>query len=330
MTTTAFVLSGGGSLGAVQVGMLLALAERGEHPDFLVGTSVGALNAAFLAGRGVTPESVADLRDAWLGVRRRDVFPLDVRHLVGALVGRRPALCGNWRLRALIGRHLPIENLEDAAVPVHVVATDIRSGEEVLLSTGDAVTAVLASAAIPGVFPVVEREGLPLVDGGVADNAAVSQAVALGADRVVVLPGGFACALARPPSTALATALHALTLLIEQRLVVEVAHLSGSVAIEVIPPLCPLSVAAVDFSHTAEIIERARRATEGWLDAGGPSRPHQERYLSLHHHGGHRAPATAPGALGEPRPRRCGRARARRRAPFRGACGDASESADPA
>jgi NTE family protein len=271
--------------------MLEALVARGETPDLLVGTSVGALNAVFLAQRGVTPESVAALRDAWLRVRRRHVFPLDARHIAGAVVGRRPALCPNGALRALIAGHLVAERLEDAVVPVHVVATDIRSGEEVLLSSGDAVTAVLASAAIPGVFPVVEREGLPLVDGGVADNAAVSQAVALGADRVVVLPGGFACALARPPSTALATAMHALTLLIEQRLVVEVAHLADAARIEVIPPLCPLSVAAVDFTHTAELIARARRATEGWLDANGPARPHQERYLSLHHHGppaGHR------------------------------------------
>jgi NTE family protein len=291
--TTAFVLSGGGSLGAVQVGMLEALVARGERPDLLIGTSVGALNAAFLAGRGTDPAAVAALREVWLQVRRRDVFPLDPRRFALAVAGRRSSLCSNGPLRELVARNLTFERLEEAAVPVHVVATDIRSGEEVLLSAGDAVSAVLASAAVPGVFPVVEREGLPLVDGGVADNAAVSQAVALGADRVVVLPSGVACALPRPPSTALATAMHALTLVIEQRLVFEVRHLAASVAIEVIPPLCPLSVSAVDFSHTAELIERARQSTEGWLGAGGPSRPGQERYLSLHHHGG-RSPERVP------------------------------------
>ena len=83
-----------------------------------------------------------------------------------------------------------------------------------LLSTGDAVSAVLASATIPGILPAVSRDGVTLVDGGVANNAALFQAVALGADEVYVLPAGFACALQRPPSTALAAAVQALTLLI--------------------------------------------------------------------------------------------------------------------
>jgi NTE family protein len=282
--TTAFVLSGGGSLGAVQVGMLRALAERDVHPDLLIGTSAGAVNAAFLAGHGSGTAALDTLAGIWRGLRRQDVFPFaPLRHLL-AVAGARPSLCSNHNLRRLIETHLPYRELEDATIPVHIVTTDLLSGREVLLSTGDAVSAVLASAAIPGVLPAVEREGLTLVDGGVADNAALSQAVALGAEEIYVLPAGFACALPGPPGSALGAAVQALTLLIEQRLVMEVAQFAGRAQLKVLPPLCPLAVSSADFRHAAELIERAHGATGRWLDSGGPSLPAPERFLSLHHH----------------------------------------------
>lgn len=202
--------------------MLQALAEGDVRPDLLIGASAGAINAAYVAGHGTGAKALEVLANTWRGLRRQKVFPFDpLRHLL-ALAGSRPSRCANRNLRRLIEDHLPYRNLEDAATPVHIVTTNLLSGEEVLLSTGDALGAVLASAAIPAVLPAIEREGLTLVDGGVADNAALSQAVALGADEIYVLPAGFACALQRPPTSALAAAVQALTLLIEQRLVMEV------------------------------------------------------------------------------------------------------------
>ncbi|MGH9084262.1 MAG: patatin-like phospholipase family protein [Acidimicrobiales bacterium] len=282
--TTAFVLSGGGSLGAVQVGMLQALAARGVAPDLLVGTSAGALNAGYVAGHGLTSSSLDDLAAIWTGLRRRDVFPLHAGRLAAAAVGRAPSLCANEPLRRLIERNVGLDRIEDATIPLHVVATDVRNGDEVVLSAGDATDAILASAAIPAVFPAVRVGDRHLVDGGVADNAAVSQAVALGADVVYVLPTGYACALPAPPATPLSSAMHALTLLIEQRLVLEVAHLAERVDIRVLPPLCPLSVSSTDFGQAALLIERSRTATARWLDQDGPSLAHPERFLSLHHH----------------------------------------------
>jgi NTE family protein len=281
---TAFVLSGGGSLGAVQVGMLQALAARGVEPDLLIGTSAGALNAGFVAGHGARPPALDELAAVWAGLRRRDVFPLLPARLGAAAVGRAPSLCPNGSLRRLIDQHIAFDKLEDAAIGLHVVTTDVRSGEEVVLSTGDPVEAILASAAIPAVFPSVRIEGRDLIDGGIADNAAVSQAVALGADVVYVLPTGYACALEDAPSSPLSSALHALTLLIEQRLIIEVAHFAERSDIRVIPPLCPLSVSSTDFRHGALLVERARVATERWLDEGGPRLAHPERFLSLHRH----------------------------------------------
>jgi len=281
---TAFVLSGGGSLGAVQVGMLQALAARGVEPDLLIGTSAGALNAGFVAGHGTSASALDELAAIWAGLRRRDLFPLLPARLGAAAVGRAPSLCPNGSLRRLIDQHLVFDKLEDAAIPLHVVATDVRSGEEVVLSAGDPVDAILASAAIPAVFPSVRIDGRDLIDGGVADNAAVSHAVALGADVVYVLPTGYACALDDAPSSPLSSALHALTLLIEQRLILEVAHFAEHTDIRVLPPLCPLSVGSTDFRHGALLVERARIATERWLDEGGPRVAHPERFLSLHRH----------------------------------------------
>ncbi|MEO5724267.1 MAG: patatin-like phospholipase family protein [Ilumatobacteraceae bacterium] len=282
--TVAFVLSGGGSLGAVQVGMLQALSERDISPDLLIGTSAGAINAAYVAGHGTERRALHRLELIWQGLRRRDVFPFDPLRYVLALTGSRPALCSNRNLRQLIEAHLPYRDLEDAAIPIHIVTTDLLSGREVLLSTGDAVSAVLASATIPGILPAVQREGLTLVDGGVTDNTAISQAITLGADEIYILPAGVACALQSPPSSALGAAVQALTLLIEQRLIVDTAHFSGKAELKVMPPLCPLAVSSVDFSQAALLIERARIATGDWLDSGGPSLPEQERFLSLHHH----------------------------------------------
>jgi len=294
--TTAFVLSGGGSLGAVQVGMLRALAERHVEPDLLVGASAGALNAAFVAGRGFTPETLDELTEIWCSLRRQDVFAFAPHRQLLALAGARPSLCAPDGLRRLITRHVEYPRLEDAVLPVHVVATDVLSGREVVLSTGDPVPAVLASAAIPGVFPTVTVDGRALFDGGVADNTPISQAVALGADRIYVLPAGVACALPSPPRSAVATAVHALTLLIEQRLMLEVAAYQGEVELIVLPPLCPLSVASIDFRSARSLIERAETATSRWLEAGNHRLRHPERFLALHQHP-RSAPPTQDAAL---------------------------------
>jgi NTE family protein len=183
---TAFVLSGGASLGAIQVGMTRALYERGIVPDLLVGTSAGALNAAFLAVRPPTVATTQELAAVWRALHRDDVFPIDVRTLVGGLANRRDHLVSDRGVRRLARRHLLIERLEDSPVPLHLVAYDALAGEELRLSEGPALDALLASSAIPGVLPPVEWGERLLVDGGVVDNTPISHAIELGADRVYV------------------------------------------------------------------------------------------------------------------------------------------------
>jgi NTE family protein len=265
---TAFVLAGGGSLGAVQVGMLKALTRLGVVPDFVVGASVGAINGAYFA---MEPDAqgVARLERVWLRLRRSSVFPVSAASGILAIFGRRDHLVTPALLRALIESELPRQRLEDARIPCYVVATDVLTGAEVALASGSAVTALLASAAIPAVFPVVSINGHHLMDGGVSNNTPISTAVDLGATRVVVLPTGMSCALTGPPRGAVALALHALNLLVMRQLLKDIERFSSRLELVVLPPLCPLTTNAYDFSHTPELIHRAEAATRLWLKKNG-------------------------------------------------------------
>jgi len=280
--TTAFVLSGGGSLGAVQVGMMLALAERAIVPDLLVGTSVGALNAAYLAG-DPSHSGARRLGELWSSLRRRDVFPLRGTAALRALAGRRDHLLDDAPLRRLVAAHVPYSRLEHAPWPVAVVTTDVTTGMEVVLAEGDTVDAVVASASLPGVFPPVQVGDHVLTDGGVVNHTPITVALELGADRVVVLPTGYACALAQPPRSALGMVVHAFTLATQRRLIDDVRRLQDSVDLQVVPPLCPVAISPVDFSRSPELIDRARRATRRWLDTDRGA--DQSRDLQFHRHG---------------------------------------------
>ena len=123
-----------------------------------------------------------------------------------------------------------------------------------------------------------------LVDGAIATRAGVSHAIELGATRVVVLPAGVPCAIAAPPRSAIGVAVHALSLLIEQQLVIEVDMEVEGVTIGLLPPLCPLTISSADFDHAAELVERGRTSSEAWIADGGLARARPSRYLSLHHH----------------------------------------------
>ena len=181
---TAFVLAGGAALGALQAGMIHALYERGIAPDLLIGTSAGALNAAFPASRPATTATAHELAALWRGLRRGDILPLRPATLLSGLAGRRDHLIPDHALRALAARHLHFQRLEQAAIPLHLVAFDLLAGTEVRLSHGPLADAVLAAAAIPGVLPPVRWRGRLLVDGGIADNTPVWHAAAPGARRV--------------------------------------------------------------------------------------------------------------------------------------------------
>jgi NTE family protein len=267
----AFVLSGGASLGAIQVGMLRALYEREIAPELIVGTSAGAVNGAFIASRPPTVQTAESLARIWRSLRTFQVFPPNPATALLALLGRRDHLIPNDGLRALLSAHQQFERLEDAPIPLHVIATDIRSGLERRLSQGDAQAAVLASTAIPGIYPPVRFDGFDLVDGGVANNTPISHAAELGASRIYVLPTGITCELPTPPRGAIPMLVHAITLLTNQRLVQDIEDFSHKAELIVLPPPCPLAVLPSDFSHAEELIEQAYELASTALDHPDPA-----------------------------------------------------------
>jgi NTE family protein len=264
---TAFVFAGGGSFGAIQVGMMHSLAAHGISADMVVGSSVGALNGAYYAG-DPTLEGVLQLETIWRGLQRRDVFPMTWRTLLG-FIWRRDFLISHDGIRKLIDDHIPYRNLEDAKLPVHIVTTDFISGDSVVLSEGSTSDAIVASTAIPGAFAPVRYKDYYLADGAISSNTPVRVAVKKGARRLIILPTGYACAEHTPPSGALANALHALTLLIARQLVSELDGLDPGIEYYVVPPLCPLIGSPYDFTRTADHIERAIQSTDAWLAQSG-------------------------------------------------------------
>jgi NTE family protein len=264
---TAFVLAGGGSFGAIQVGMMHSLAAHGISADMVVGSSVGALNGAYYAG-DPTLKGVLQLETIWRGLQRHDVFPITWRTLLGFVL-RRDFLIPHDGIEKLIDDHLPYRDLQDAKLPVYIVTTDIVSGNSVVLSEGPAAQAIIASTAIPGAFAPVRYKDFYLADGAISSNTPVKVAVANGAQRLIILPTGYACATHTPPSGAVANALHALTLLIARQLVSELEGLDPAIEYVVVPPLCPLVGSPYDFTRTADHIERAIRSTDSWIEQNG-------------------------------------------------------------
>ncbi len=268
---TAFVLSGGASLGAMQAGMLQGLYERGVVADALVATSAGALNAAFVASRPQTPQTARELADVWRDLRREDVLPLHMPTILGALRSRGDHLVPCEPLRRLVARHMQIPRLEDARVPLHLVALDLLGGDEVRLSQGPALDAVLAAAAVPGLLPPVPWGDRLLVDGGVVNNTPISHAVELGAERIFVLPASDPDerGLATRPSGPLDAAVHACRLLVGARLQADLVRYAGEAELIVLRAANRTRVQPNDFDQADLLIAEGLRAARRQFDTLG-------------------------------------------------------------
>jgi NTE family protein len=179
-------LAGGGSRGAVQVGMLAELVDRGIRADRVYGASVGAVNAAAYAA-DPTGDGVKRLEDVWVHLRPDDIFPKARVHGPWLFFQQRPAVYSNQGLRQVLERGLDVERIEDCVIPLEIVATSLTDGGERWFSAGPIVERVLASAAIPGIFPPVDVDGELFIDGGVVNNVPISRAVAGGATTVYLL-----------------------------------------------------------------------------------------------------------------------------------------------
>jgi NTE family protein len=262
---TAFVLAGGGSRGAVQVGMLAELTRRGIVADRVYGASVGAVNGAAYAS-DPTPAGVEHLEEVWRGLSGNDVFPRGRMDGPWMFFQQRPAVHPNTGLRSIIEAGISYERIEDAALPFEVVTTSLTDGAERWITRGPAVDAVLASAAIPAIFPPVVIDGDSLVDGGVVNNVPISRAIDGGATRIYVLlcgPLRYVPREARRPVEAVFTAFF---VAIHARFVRELSQLPPGVEVVVFSGGGEPASAYRDFSGTAELIEQGRAEVAATLD----------------------------------------------------------------
>lgn len=269
--TTAWILPGGASLGAIQVGQAAALLAAGVTPDVVVGTSAGALNAAWLAA-DPTPGGTEDLRRLWLGLRRREIFPLRPVTAALGVLGRRDHLVPSTGLTRWLEEHLPYRRLEEARIPVTVTATDLATGQVVHLSKGPAIPALVASCAIPGLFPPVRLGGRTLVDGGLTVEAPIESAIAAGADRIYVMPtqGDMPTT---PPRGAGAVALRSLNLLLGTARHAALEPWADRADIWVVPAPSTEGCSPFHFRHGARLIAEAEALTAAWLPSAGPLAP---------------------------------------------------------
>jgi len=279
----AFVFSGGSSFGSMEVGMLKALIEYGVTADFVVGTSVGALNATYYAYHP-NIKGVQKLEEIWNSIKSKDIFPISPLKSMLRIVKGKNFLIDSSGLEQLLAKILPCKNLEDTKIPVHVVATDILTGEEVVFSSGEAVQRLLASAAIPVTYPSVEIGDHVLVDGGVLNNTPISTAIRFGATKVIVLPTGYTCDRREEPSSLIETVLTSYSYMQHQKLATDIEFYKEKAKLKVIPPLCPITVSPKDFSKSKELIKRAYESTQEWLKNGNLESDAVPQLMKFHEH----------------------------------------------
>ncbi|GAA0502128.1 hypothetical patatin-like protein [Paractinoplanes deccanensis] len=256
----AVAVGGGGVLGAAHAGVGYALEQRGFVPDLIVGTSVGALTGAIAAAH---PDSAAPwLEDVWTRLRRRDVFPI-------GYPSSRAGICADRGLRRLIGRAGLPPVIEELPIPFTAVAMDLVTGDEVLLDRGDLESALVASAAIPGVFPPVTRGGRTLVDGGVIAYVPVRAALRAGAASVVVLsigPESGPSPSAGPAPRATAVAARAGVLLFRHQIERDLREVARHVPTVVLPTGIEQWPPPWDFGHARRLIRTASATAGRFLD----------------------------------------------------------------
>jgi NTE family protein len=274
--TIAFVLGGGGHLGANEVGMLHALLERDITPDLIVGTSVGALNGVAIAA-DPSLETVAKLRQAWLALGKERVFASPFGG-AGNLVRKGTHLHSDKNLRRLIERLLPVERFEELKVPFQCVAASVERAAEHWFSEGPIVQAILASSAVPGLLPPVEIDGEHFLDGGLVNSIPIERAIQLGANEVYILQVGRIEQPLAVPKNLLQVATVAFEIGRRHRFARDMASLPEGVVGHVLPTGEENTLTGLgqlryrDFTHVVQRMEAAHRASAQYLDrlAGSP------------------------------------------------------------
>jgi NTE family protein len=230
----AFVLGGGGILGAHEVGMLQALAECSIRPDVILGTSIGAVNGAMFAA-DPTPGGVAQLGRLWGESNLMQTSAGGLLRRVSTLVRTGTHLQALDEIRLRLVAALPVERVEELEVPFQCVAASIERAAEHWFTEGDLADVVLASCAVPGVLPPVAIGDEHFIDGGIVNSIPVDRAVALGAKTVYVLQVGRLERPLQPPRWPWEVGLVAFEVARRHRFSSDLVSLAGKVELHVLP-----------------------------------------------------------------------------------------------
>ena len=265
----AFVLGGGGHLGAHEVGMLRALLEHGVRPDLVLGTSIGAINGAAVAVEP-TPATVERLTEMWWGIERSDTFDGGVLGRLGTLARTRTHLHDNEPLRNMLERSLPVSRIEDLAVDFQCVAASIETASEHWFTEGPLVDAVMASSAVPGILPPYVIDGKHFLDGGIVNSIPVGRAVQLGASTVFVLHVGRLDRPLEPPRWPWEVGLVAFEIARRHRYIGDLKALPAEVTVHELPtgqvdPPRYTDISQFRYRDTSRIRDRIARAYEASL-----------------------------------------------------------------
>ena len=260
----AFVLGGGGSLGAVQVGMLQALTERRIAPDLVFGASVGSLNGAVIAS---DPTGAANrLSHSWPTITRDRVFPGGLLAQARTLQRSKNHLFPNTGLAQLVTELLgATTTFGDLALPFAAVTTDMATATPYIIGSGPVLPALLASAAIPGIFPPVVHDGRRLCDGGLVANVPLRQALMAGAQSIVVLDCTFPGHLLPPPDSLAETLLYTAMVSIRSQAVLEAPFVAADVPVVYLPGPAACRCSPFSFNSTGLLIEGAYEASRSFL-----------------------------------------------------------------
>lgn len=276
--TTAFVLSGGGNQGVSQVGMLRALLERQIVPDVVIGTSAGALNGAAIA-TSPTLEKVEELERVWCDLTGDAVFPGGTLKRVWNVLRRDDHLIPNDGLAEVITRAAPARTFAETEVPLRVVAADLVTGDEVVYVNGDLHPVLLASAALPGIFPPVELHGRTLVDGAVVNLVPISHALAGPVQRIFVLDVSDPLGSERPIRSPLDVVIRAFAISRDLRFELELQWVPKEIEVVVLPPPAD-NRDFFDFSDGERLIDDAYQQAIAAIDdlAVSPGRQRKPRW----------------------------------------------------
>lgn len=267
---TVFVLGGGGNLGAVQVGMLKAVLQRGIVPDILLGCSVGAINAAAIAGQP-DMDGIALLEDVWSSLPRDAMGAKGRLSSVRALAHRGMAMGTNEPLRRMIEDRILFSTFEEATVPMQVVATSLRTGRERWFTHGPVLDPILASAALPGVLPPVAIDDDLFIDGGVVDNVPVRRALSLHPKRVVVFHVGNFSRTRPDPRRPIEVMMQAFSIARNHRFLDEATEATDGVELIVLPGVDPGPLRYNDFGRSRQLVQLGHDATANYLTERRPA-----------------------------------------------------------